>query len=198
MGESVCRSASSPGFRAIQVSMQRNCIHVQVHRMEQKITVLCFNDSTGWEWPEPSLSLSMNNGRKHYLSCHKVFITWLWQAPRPKSVADFLISFWYRNRWENMHHISVHHFGPVCNISATVRWISLKFYTDVQGTKRLNFNDFGDSLTFYVVPPAGQTSLTLTKGMVQSTIQYNFDWTFNDQTFYLLNISMLALSLWAR
>lgn len=80
-------------------------LQVQVHRTGQKITVLCFNDSTGLQWacPEPSLSLRMKNERKHCVSCQPVIITFLWLAPRlTKSVGDYLLICKYSNTFSAM------------------------------------------------------------------------------------------------
>ncbi len=33
----------------------------------------------------------------------------------------------------------------------------MKFSTDIHDPQRMNSNDFGDPLTFFIVPPAGQS-----------------------------------------
>ncbi len=50
---------------------------------------------------------------------------------------------------------SVHHFGPDWNISAAVGWITMKFYTDIHGSRWMNPTDFADPLTFPFAPPWG-------------------------------------------
>ncbi len=47
----------------------------------------------------------------------------------------------------------VHHFSPDLNISTTIAWIGIKFCTDFHGSQRMNPNDFGDPMTFPLVPP---------------------------------------------
>ncbi len=51
--------------------------------------------------------------------------------------------------------LSVHHFDPDGNISATVWWVAMKFY--IHSPQRRNRNDVGDPLTFPLAPQAGQS-----------------------------------------
>lgn len=46
------------------------------------------------------------------------------------------------------------------NISTTTGEIDVKFDLSINVTLRINCNNFGDPLTYYVVPPSGQNMLT--------------------------------------
>ena len=38
-----------------------------------------------------------------------------------------------------------------------LEWIAMKFCTNIHGPQRIYSNDFGNPLTFHLVPPAGQS-----------------------------------------
>lgn len=64
----------------------------------------------------------------------------------------------------------LHHFGPDLNISTTIGWIATNGCTDI------NPNNFGDSLTFPLVSPAGfnsscEISQHLIDGLAQNVLQ---------------------------
>lgn len=40
-------------------------------------------------------------------------------------------------------------------LDQTIRWIVIKFFTGIHGHQKMNHTDFGDSLTFPLVPPLG-------------------------------------------
>ncbi len=64
------------------------------------------------------------------------------------------------------HHHKVAFFCFLVNVSTTIGWIVMKFGADIHGAKRMSPNDFGDPLTFDIVPPAGQ-SFHISSGISQ-------------------------------
>ncbi len=93
-------------------------------------------------------TLSFTFGANHLWGC-----SWEWWRKNWRYIG---LKATYYNCSQYLHFLSTFyffglsvHFGPAWNISTTIRWIVIKFC--------MNFNDFGNILTFSVVPPEAQS-----------------------------------------